>query len=478
MPIQPLQLPPVSPTGGVPRVDFSPLADIGLRIGQSRREEAERAREAEAFGGLVDATAAPAGAGIQPNGQPQLPLGLRNNNPGNLEDGPLARSLPGYKGPDPSGRYATFDTPENGLGAMDALLTAYGRRGIKTALQITERWAPKNPKDPNNDPVAYARYIGGGDPNRPVDLANADQRKQIAQAMARWENGLTGGPRLGAGVGAPGMPPELAGKVQALFAAGTPATRAAGLELLKRYLPSAKDLEPFTLSEGQVRYGPSGEVIARGPPKQQRKHPNEDRVSPTQLKMLEQAEDENTNLRTTVESLTRASEINGQIFTGTGAGLRTYLGTKLWDNVVPDFIADPKTAQLTEEWTKLMAPEAIKDMASTLKGATTDFELRKFTELLADPSTTAETRAKVLERMITLARRKARDNELRMDQIRGGGYAKPGGGQSGARQSAPGAGQSAPTFKPPADWQYSASRKQYRDPAGNLYDENGTPVKP
>lgn len=310
------------------------------------------------------------------------------------------------------------------------------------------------------------------------------------------------------------MPPELAGKVQALFAAGTPATRAAGLELLKRYLPSAKDLEPFTLSEGQVRYGPSGEVIARGPPKQQRneretdeekfatrarivqrlgwspddpqtkvylatgKHPNEDRVSPTQLKMLEQAEDENTNLRTTVESLTRASEINGQIFTGTGAGLRTYLGTKLWDNVVPDFIADPKTAQLTEEWTKLMAPEAIKDMASTLKGATTDFELRKFTELLADPSTTAETRAKVLERMITLARRKARDNELRMDQIRGGGYAKPGGGQSGARQSAPGAGQSAPTFKPPADWQYSASRKQYRDPAGNLYDENGTPVKP
>lgn len=37
--------------------------------------------------------------------------------------------------------------------------------------------------------------------------------------------------------------------------------------------------------------------------------------------------------------------------------------------------------------------------------------------------------------------------------------------------------QDAPAFKPPANWQYSASRDQYRDPSGKLYDRSGKPVK-
>lgn len=35
----------------------------------------------------------------------------------------------------------------------------------------------------------------------------------------------------------------------------------------------------------------------------------------------------------------------------------------------------------------------------------------------------------------------------------------------------------APAFKPPAGWQFSASRQQYRDPDGKLYDMSGKPVK-
>jgi hypothetical protein len=37
----------------------------------------------------------------------------------------------------------------------------------------------------------------------------------------------------------------------------------------------------------------------------------------------------------------------------------------------------------------------------------------------------------------------------------------------------PGRGE---TFKPPSDWEYSPSRKQYRDRSGKLYDINGNPI--
>jgi hypothetical protein len=37
-------------------------------------------------------------------------------------------------------------------------------------------------------------------------------------------------------------------------------------------------------------------------------------------------------------------------------------------------------------------------------------------------------------------------------------------------------GSSQSSFRPPGDWQYSASRGQYRDPSGNLYDLNGNRV--
>lgn len=42
---------------------------------------------------------------------------------------------------------------------------------------------------------------------------------------------------------------------------------------------------------------------------------------------------------------------------------------------------------------------------------------------------------------------------------------------------APAAAPAAPAFNPPRDWQFSASRKQYRDTAGKLYDIDGRPVE-
>lgn len=298
MAINPLQLPTWH---DAPKVDFSPLDKIGDAFVKNRQDQAE----AQAFSGLVDsiaqkpgqqpATGAPAGA---PAPGRQMPRSWRNNNPGNIEDGPLAKSIPGYKGPDESGRYATFESPEHGMTAVDALLTSYGRRGHKTYLDVTSRWAPKSEKDPNNDPEAYAKFISpNGDPNAPVDLSNAEERKRLTGRIGLWEAGLPGmAPNAGAAQGQAtpgsprGMPPEMADRVKSLFASGSPKARELGIALLGKYIGKQEpikigaedaliDPETFrTLATGQgkptaVREGgalvQNGKEVYRSPDKPQ-----------------------------------------------------------------------------------------------------------------------------------------------------------------------------------------------------------------
>lgn len=163
-------------------------------------------------------------------------------------------------------------------------------------------------------------------------------------------------------------------------------------------------------------------------------------ISATDKKAIFEAEDAQPQLTGTLEALKRAKEINSDTFQGAGASARAWLGTKLPDMMVPDFVADPKRAKITEEWQKTMGPEALQSMANTLKGATTDFELKKFIDMLADPSTTAETRGKVIDRMISLSERKQKINDARIQDLRGGTYFKPQGQQGAAPQGQQGQG--------------------------------------
>ncbi len=74
-------------------------------------------------------------------------------------------------------------------------------------------------------------------------------------------------------------------------------------------------------------------------------------------------------------------------------------------------------------------------MANTLKGATTDFELRKFIEMLGNPDTAPSIRKGVINRMKTLAQRKMDLNQRRVQDLRGGTYFQP--GQGGGAPAAP-----------------------------------------
>jgi len=113
------------------------------------------------------------------------PRGIRNNNPLNIEDGPFAKSQPGYAGSD--GRFARFQTPEQGAAAADALLNTYqSKHGLNTVAGIVGRWAPASD---GNNVSAYASDVAtrlGIDPNAPIP---PEMRPQLIAAMAQHENG-------------------------------------------------------------------------------------------------------------------------------------------------------------------------------------------------------------------------------------------------------------------------------------------------
>lgn len=133
-------------------------------------------------GGAPAMSTAPGGAG-----GPAAPRSTRNNNPGNIEDGPFAKGLPGYQGSD--GRFAIFDSPQSGQAAQGQLLASYGQRGFDTVDKIINRWAP--PSD-NNPTDAYASFVAqrlGVGRGQKLNLSDPQVSGQVAAAIAEFERG-------------------------------------------------------------------------------------------------------------------------------------------------------------------------------------------------------------------------------------------------------------------------------------------------
>ncbi len=166
-----------------------------LKLGNQRKSDAEVSQILGGLG-LTGGVSAPAPAaqpqmaapGVAPVAGGDIPRGLRNMNPGNIEAGGFAQSQPGYVGSD--GRYARFDTLDHGVGAQAALLERYGQKGINTISGVINRWAPQaeNGAATGNYIKSVASKIGI-EPNAPIDLSNPETRTRLAYAMGEFENG-------------------------------------------------------------------------------------------------------------------------------------------------------------------------------------------------------------------------------------------------------------------------------------------------
>lgn len=130
------------------------------------------------------------------------PLTIRYNNPGALEYKDWMSKYGGRLGP--NGRYAAFDSPDQGYGVMSKVLDTYGQKhGLTSVSGIVNRWAPPNVD--NNSTGDYIKRVSsslGIDPNAPVP---PERRADLMRAMATVEAG-----RAPAGLSA-AQPPMMLG---------------------------------------------------------------------------------------------------------------------------------------------------------------------------------------------------------------------------------------------------------------------------
>ncbi|WP_036760018.1 hypothetical protein [Photobacterium halotolerans] len=111
------------------------------------------------------------------------PRGIRNNNPGNIEDNGTAWR--GRVGND--GRFVIFDRPENGIRALARTLKTYRNlHGLTTVRGIINRWAPPV----ENDTSAYVAHVAGALGVSPDTSLSEAETMDIVPLIIRHENGM------------------------------------------------------------------------------------------------------------------------------------------------------------------------------------------------------------------------------------------------------------------------------------------------
>lgn len=119
------------------------------------------------------------------------PLGIRNNNPGNIEWGSpwqgLATRIPNDKD---TRRFAKFTKPVYGIRAIAVtLITYFDKHGIRTVAGAINRWAPPTENVTSSYVKEVARAVGVP-AEQEIDFHDYRFLRPMVEAIIRHENGV------------------------------------------------------------------------------------------------------------------------------------------------------------------------------------------------------------------------------------------------------------------------------------------------
>lgn len=171
---------------------------------------------------LAPPTAAPIQSAPLPDISPNrsngsVPIGVRQNNPGNIRD----TSIPWQGANGAAGGFETFDTPENGIRAASRNLQNKQKlHGLDTIAGIIgdpkAGWAPASD---NNDVPSYVQALAkatGYDPQAHLNLSDPAVNQSLLSAIIGHENGQN-----------PYSPDQIKGGVMSALGGGQPAPQQA-----------------------------------------------------------------------------------------------------------------------------------------------------------------------------------------------------------------------------------------------------------
>jgi hypothetical protein len=115
--------------------------------------------------------------------QSNYPIGLRNNNPGNLRPGDNWQGMTGT-----NGGFVTFEDLSWGLRALGTDLSNKVFRGLDTITKIIEVYAPRSENNTDAYISAVSNSTGIGKNDKLV--LNKEVLKKLIRAVITHENGL------------------------------------------------------------------------------------------------------------------------------------------------------------------------------------------------------------------------------------------------------------------------------------------------
>lgn len=206
----------------------------------------------------------------------QQPLGVRLNNPGNLEwgspwEGLVPREQSRYfaTGSSQQKRFCEFKDAASGIRAIARTLITYADKrkaddgsAIDTVFEVLDRWAPAH----ENDTVAYSRAVAkkvGVDPHTEIDIKDYTTLRALVVGIIAHENAGYAYPAavVDEGLRRAGVVPAAKSKIPATVetVVGAGGTAVVGLasaaEILPEVAKAIGDQKEELISGNSVRIG-------------------------------------------------------------------------------------------------------------------------------------------------------------------------------------------------------------------------------
>lgn len=156
-------------------------------------------------------------------------------------------------------------------------------------------------------------------------------------------------------------------------------------------------------------------------------------LTATDRKAILEADEGIAANQATITNLREAQRLSPQANSGPGASTRAAIGNMMPDYLLPDFISSPQSSAATAQLENLSTGNALEQLKAIFGAAPTEGERKILLDIQGAVNQPDHVRQDIYRRAQAAAERRLAFNEQRANELRGGTYYRPRGGQQQQR---------------------------------------------